>query len=176
MSIERGNQAMARDQDRPPGGLVHWPELRWIPGHGFGCEEVLSIGKRSLRSASGEAVQNALLKIVDGAPMQVKNHQYIDTLPEPKNLVYKQFRQIFADASVELAIEKQVLEQIADLAIEYKIGARSLRGIFEEMITPVLYVVPDSPDIQRVVVTSLFEEAALVRGKQGRPAVGTEAS
>jgi hypothetical protein len=35
------------------------------------------------------------------------------------------------------------------------------------MITPVLYVVPDGPDIQRVVITSLFEDATLVRGSRG---------
>jgi ATP-dependent Clp protease ATP-binding subunit ClpX len=38
-----------------------------------------------------------------------------------------------------------------------------LRGIFEEMMTPILYVVPDSPDIDKVVVTSLFNEATLIR-------------
>ena len=49
--------------------------------------------------------------------------------------------------------------QIADLAFEFKVGARSLRGIFEEMITPVLYVVPDRPEVRKVVIRSLFEEA-----------------
>ena len=43
-------------------------------------------------------------------------------------------------------------------AFEFKVGARSLRGIFEEMITPVLYVVPDRPEINKVVIRSLFEE------------------
>jgi ATP-dependent Clp protease ATP-binding subunit ClpX len=52
-----------------------------------------------------------------------------------------------------------VFGQIADLAFEFKVGARSLRGIFEEMITPVLYVVPDRPDVKKVTIRSLFEEA-----------------
>ena len=38
-----------------------------------------------------------------------------------------------------------MFEQIAELALEYKTGARSLRGIFEELIAPILYVVPDDP-------------------------------
>ena len=42
---------------------------------------------------------------------------------------------------------RKVFEQIAEIAIEYKTGARSLRGIFEELITPILYVVTDRPDI-----------------------------
>ncbi len=51
------------------------------------------------------------------------------------------------DEGVELVVEPRVFEQIAELAIEYKTGARSLRGIFEELITPILYVVPDARDI-----------------------------
>jgi ATP-dependent Clp protease ATP-binding subunit ClpX len=38
-----------------------------------------------------------------------------------------------------------------------------LRGIFEELMTPVLYVVPDNPDICRVEITSLFEDPRLIR-------------
>jgi len=78
---------------------------------------------------------------------------------EPKNAIYRQFREVLAGEGVDLHIEPLVFEQIADLAIEYKAGARSLRGIFEEMITPVLYVVPDNPSVKKVVIPSLFEDA-----------------
>jgi len=82
---------------------------------------------------------------------------------EPKNSIYNQFREIFRDEGVELTVDPRVFEQISELAIEYKTGARSLRGIFEEMITPILYVVPDSPDIEAVRVTSLFNEPTYTR-------------
>lgn len=36
---------------------------------------------------------------------------------------------------------------------------RSLRGIFGEMIAPVLFVLPDWDDIKRVEISSLFEDA-----------------
>jgi ATP-dependent Clp protease ATP-binding subunit ClpX len=78
---------------------------------------------------------------------------------EPQNAIYRQFREVLRGEGVELHIEPVVFEQIADLAIEYKAGARSLRGIFEEMITPVLYLVPDNPAVKRVVIPSLFEDA-----------------
>ena len=65
--------------------------------------------------------------------------------------------------AVELNVERLVFEQIADLAVEYRTGARSLRGIFEELITPILFVVPDQPDIERVVVSSLFTDPVYVR-------------
>jgi ATP-dependent Clp protease ATP-binding subunit ClpX len=77
---------------------------------------------------------------------------------EPKSSIYRQFRAILQSEGVELVIEPGVFQQIADLAIEYKAGARSLRGIFEEMITPVMYLVPDNPTIKKVVIASLFED------------------
>ncbi len=78
---------------------------------------------------------------------------------EPQHSIYRQFRAILQNEGVELVIEPAVFGQIADLAFEFKVGARSLRGIFEEMITPVLYVVPDRPEVKKVTIRSLFEEA-----------------
>ena len=194
------------------------------------------------RAASGESVQHALLKIMEGAQVRLKSGSYIDTsnilficggafvglseilkntqtygflsfsaddnkqilnrlnarvkptdlltyglvpefagrLPviarlqdlskpmmvrimvEPKNSIYKQYCEMLKSDGVELAIEPIVFEQIADLAMEYKVGARSLRGIFEELMTEVLYAIPDNPSIRKVVVDSLFEAPRLI--------------
>ena len=84
-------------------------------------------------------------------------------LVEPRNCIYNQYSDIFKNEGVELTVERKAFEQIADLAIEYKAGARSLRGIFEELITPVLYIVPDDPTIRRVEIESLFTEPRYVR-------------
>ena len=81
---------------------------------------------------------------------------------EPRNSIYNQFRELLREEGVELDIELAAFQQIAEMAFEYKVGARSLRGIFEEMLTPVLYLVPDRPDIRRVVIKSLFEEPSLI--------------
>jgi ATP-dependent Clp protease ATP-binding subunit ClpX len=78
-------------------------------------------------------------------------------MTEPENALEKQFRAIFAGDGVELKIAPSVFEQIAELAMEYKAGARSLRGIFEELLMPALYLVPDHPEIKQVVFDSLFE-------------------
>jgi ATP-dependent Clp protease ATP-binding subunit ClpX len=83
---------------------------------------------------------------------------------EPRNSIYNQFREILKDEGVELVIDPEVFRQIAEMAFEYKVGARSLRGIFEEMLMPVLYQVPDRPDARKVVIKSLFEEPSLVTG------------
>jgi ATP-dependent Clp protease ATP-binding subunit ClpX len=60
-------------------------------------------------------------------------------------------------------VDERVFQQISDLAIEYKTGARSLRGLFEELITPILFVVPDDPCIKKVQVESLFTEPRFIR-------------
>ncbi len=84
-------------------------------------------------------------------------------LTEPKDAIHRQFHDILAHEGVDLIVEPRVFEQIAELAIEYKTGARSLRGIFEELITPILYVIPDDPAIREVRIASLFTEPAYVR-------------
>jgi ATP-dependent Clp protease ATP-binding subunit ClpX len=84
-------------------------------------------------------------------------------LVEPRNCIYNQYSEIFKHEGAELAIERKVFEQIADIAIEYKAGARSLRGIFEELITPILYEIPDDPTIRRVEIASLFTEPRILR-------------
>ena len=83
-------------------------------------------------------------------------------MTEPRNSILAQFRDIFRDEGVELVVAPRVFEQIAELALEYKTGARSLRGIFEELMTPILYEVTDRPDVARVEVTSLFNEPVYI--------------
>jgi ATP-dependent Clp protease ATP-binding subunit ClpX len=84
-------------------------------------------------------------------------------MTEPRDSLYAQFREMFAQEGVDLVVAKRVFEQIAEIAIEYRTGARSLRGIFEELVAPILYVVPDDPGIRRVEIASLFADPLLVR-------------
>ena len=194
------------------------------------------------RGTSGEGVQHALLKIMEGVPVKIKDARYIDTtqilficggafvgieeilaktrsfgfistseddnqklldrlnarvkptdlfdygliqefagrlpivahlkplsremmvriMTEPRNSIYSQYQQILKDSGVELIIEPLVFEQIADLAMEYRVGARSLRGIFEEMLTPAMYLVPDHPEVRQVRIASLFEDPRFI--------------
>ena len=86
-------------------------------------------------------------------------------MTEPKNSLYRQFRQMLQNEGVELVIEPAVFAQMADIAYEYKTGARSLRGIFEELLAPVLYLVPDHPEVGKVVIRSLFESPTYFRHK-----------
>jgi len=84
-------------------------------------------------------------------------------LVEPRNCLYNQFREIFRNEGVELVVEQPVFGQIADVAFEYRTGARSLRGIFEELMTPILFKVPDDPALRKVEVFSLYAEPRYIR-------------
>ena len=53
-----------------------------------------------------------------------------------------------------------MFEQVAEVALEYKTGARSLRGIFEELMSPVLFALPERPGTKRIAFVSLFAEPA----------------
>ena len=88
-------------------------------------------------------------------------------MTEPQNALYKQFCALLAQNGVELKIEPDVFEQIADLAMEYRAGARSLRGIFEEMLMPVLFLVPDHPEVKQVVIPSLFDNPRYLGAPKG---------
>jgi ATP-dependent Clp protease ATP-binding subunit ClpX len=197
----------------------------------------LKASSGQMHGTSGENVQHALLKIIEGAPVRLKTGQHIDTtnilficggafvgldkiltkthsfgfisttggddqkilerlnarvkptdllefglipefagrlpivtrlhelskemliriMSEPRNAIARQFAAMLQADGVELQIDAVVYAQIAELAIEYQAGARSLRGIFEEMMTDVLYAVPDNPAIRQVRISSLFE-------------------
>jgi len=81
----------------------------------------------------------------------------VHIMTDPQNALYKQFQAILRQQGAELEIAPAVFEQIADLAIEYRAGARSLRGIFEELLMPAIFLVPDHPEVKKVVINSLFD-------------------
>ena len=84
-------------------------------------------------------------------------------MTEPRDSLYAQFREVFRQEGVELVVATRVFRQVAEIATEYKTGARSLRGIFEELVSPILYAVPDDPGIRRIEIASLFAEPVVIR-------------
>ena len=63
-------------------------------------------------------------------------------LTEPKNAITKQYEKLLEMDGVKLIIEDDVLEYVVDKAIEFKLGARGLRSIFETIMIDVMYRVP----------------------------------
>jgi ATP-dependent Clp protease ATP-binding subunit ClpX len=74
-------------------------------------------------------------------------------LTEPKNALVRQYQRMFQIDGVELEFETDALEAIADLAVLRQTGARGLRAILEEVLGPIMFEVPSSDEVARVVVT-----------------------
>ncbi len=74
-------------------------------------------------------------------------------LTEPKNALVKQYKELFKMDNVELEIEKEALEEVADRALQINTGARGLRGILESTMTDVMYEIPSRNDIKKCVIT-----------------------
>ena len=231
--LERLHDNAEGDIERTSQGIVFIDEI----------DKLRSAADASVRGQSGESVQHALLKIMEGAPVRLRSGQYLDTtnvlficggafvgldaimsqshgfgfvatsgddnqriltrlnarvkptdlvefglipeftgrlalvarfqdltrdmlvkiMTEPRNCIYRQFQAILKAEGVELVVASRAFEEIADLAIEYKSGARSLRGLFDELLTPVLFAIPDHPEIKRVELASIFVEPRYFR-------------
>jgi ATP-dependent Clp protease ATP-binding subunit ClpX len=74
-------------------------------------------------------------------------------LTEPRNALVKQYQRMFELDGVELEFDRGALEAIADLAVLRQTGARGLRAILEEVLGPIMFEVPSSDEVARVVVT-----------------------
>ena len=74
-------------------------------------------------------------------------------MKEPRNSLIKQYTTMLAMDNIELEVEEEAISAIANKAIELKTGARGLRGIFEGMMTDVMYELPSRNDVHKCIVT-----------------------
>jgi ATP-dependent Clp protease ATP-binding subunit ClpX len=77
----------------------------------------------------------------------------MEILTVPKNALVRQYQRMFELDGVQLDFEPEALEAIADLAVLRQTGARGLRAIMEEVLGPIMFEVPSSTGVARVVVT-----------------------
>lgn len=65
-------------------------------------------------------------------------------LTEPKNAIVKQYKKLFEMDQIELSFEADALDFIVVKAVEYKLGARGLRSLCEEILTDAMFSLPGS--------------------------------
>ena len=75
----------------------------------------------------------------------------IDILTRPRNALVKQYQKMFELDDVQLEFEKDAL---ADLAVKRGTGARGLRAILEDVLGPIMFEVPSTDSIEKVIVTA----------------------
>ena len=90
---------------------------------------------------------------------------YIKILKEPKNAILKQYKKLLALDEVDLCFDDSAYEEIAQLAMEKKTGARALRAIIEKFMLDIMYEIPRDDSIGRVTITGDY-----IKGK-GAPVI-----
>ena len=83
-------------------------------------------------------------------------------LTDPKNAIVKQYKKLFSMDEIELTITDGALDFIVDKAVEYKLGARGLRSLCEEILTDAMFNMP-SNDETKLNVTKSYAEGKLTR-------------
>jgi ATP-dependent Clp protease ATP-binding subunit ClpX len=81
-------------------------------------------------------------------------------LTEPKNAIIKQYKKLFKMDDIDFTITDGALDFIVDKAIEYKLGARGLRSLCEEILTDAMFELP-STDEKEIKVTKAYAEEKL---------------
>jgi len=87
-------------------------------------------------------------------------------LTEPKNALIKQYKQLFKMEGIKLEFEEEVLNLIVDKALEFKLGARGLRGICESIMVDFMFDAPSDEKAPKNLTITL--DYALEKLKSAR--------
>ncbi len=136
-------------------------------GIGFGAA-VKSKQNRDLTEVFKEVEPEDLIKfglipeLVGRMPVvatlgELSEETLVQILTEPKNALIKQYNKLLAMEGVDLEIRPAALRAIARKALARKTGARGLRSILELALIDTMFDLPDSSNVEKVVV----EEATI---------------
>ena len=81
-------------------------------------------------------------------------------LTEPKNSIIRQYKKLFEMDGITLTFSDDALKLIVDKAVDYKLGARGLRSIVENIMMDAMFEVP-SKRIKSFEVTAEYAQKQL---------------
>ena len=123
----------SQDDDKKVGELLREVEPEDLIRYGLIPEFV---GRLPVVATLGELDQEALVRI----------------LTEPKNALTKQYARLFEMEGCDLELREDALEGIARKAMDRKTGARGLRTIMEQVLLDIMYDLPSTDNVGKVVV------------------------
>jgi ATP-dependent Clp protease ATP-binding subunit ClpX len=138
-------------------------------GIGFGAA-VKSKAERALTEVFREVEPEDLIKfglipeLVGRMPVvatlaELSEDALVQILTEPKNALVKQYAKLLAMEDVDLEIRPAALKAIARKALARKTGARGLRSILELSLIDTMFELPNTTNVDKVVVDeSTIEE------------------
>jgi len=96
------------------------------------------------------------------ALMPLSRAAMIQILTEPRNALAKQYQHLFGLEGTSLEFTQGALEAIADKALARETGARGLRSVMDELMTDLMYQLPD---LDNSNVSYRVDEAAVRSGR-----------
>jgi ATP-dependent Clp protease ATP-binding subunit ClpX len=131
-------------------------------GIGFGAT-VRSKQQRSLTEVFEEVEPEDLIKfglipeLVGRMPVvatltELTEDALVQILTEPKNALVKQFARLLLMEGVELEIRPSALRAVARKALARKTGARGLRSILEQALIDIMFDLPHTAGVAKVVL------------------------
>jgi ATP-dependent Clp protease ATP-binding subunit ClpX len=139
-------------------------------GIGFGAT-VKTKKERSLTDVFREVEPEDLIKfglipeLVGRMPVvatlaELSEDALVQILTEPKNALVKQYGKLLSMEGVDLEIRPSALRAIARKALARKTGARGLRSILEQALIDTMFDLPNTANVDKVVVDeSTIEES-----------------
>src|SRR6476620_1831087 len=140
-------------------------------GIGFGAA-VKSKKERSLTDVFRDVEPEDLIKfglipeLVGRMPVvatlaELSEEALVQILTEPKNALVKQYAKLLSMEGVDLEIRPNALRAIARKALARKTGARGLRSILEQSLIDTMFELPNTSNVDKVVV----DESTIEEGK-----------
>ncbi len=139
IKVRLGNKVIGFNQEDEMQGLSNEDILLKVQPEDllkFGLIPEL-IGRLPVTVSLSELSEKALIRIIR----------------EPKNSLIRQYETLFAMDDVELEVEDGAVTAIAEKALKLNTGARGLRGIFETLMTDLMYEIPSQEDVVKVIIT-----------------------
>lgn len=158
-------------------------DILFICGGAFdGIKQIIEqrVGKKVLGFAKDEKAEkkDALLSMVEADDLihyglipeligrlhviatldEIGLDEMLKILKEPKNALVKQYKKLFAIDGVELNFDDEALKEIAKLAIKRETGARGLRSIIEDVMTEIMYELPDNEGSKITISKELVQK------------------
>ncbi len=87
---------------------------------------------------------------------ELTEDELVEILYKPKNALLKQYKKLFEIEGVEIEFEESAMRLIAKEAISRKLGARGLRNILEEVMTEIMFYLPEAKEkkgITKITIT-----------------------
>lgn len=89
-------------------------------------------------------------------------------LIEPKNSIVKQYEKLFAMDGIKLTFPQETLDFIVDRALSFKLGARGLRSIVENIMMDAMFEIPSTNKKEFVVTLDYAKKQVEEKDKERR--------